>query len=188
MLKFSRLFIISMLLGSGVTAAQPSVGSTLAQQNSKASSNKLQTPITKNELQRFMAVRKDEKMAFGESFSSLQNLWVDIRDGNPPSFLQVTGALRDIGGSLGDAKAAQKAGLLRENLSCERYNDVRSQINRALGVPGIEVDKLFSQLKSGDLSNLGSTVDTESDPKTKALIEPYRTQLLETAALGLVGL
>ncbi|AZI42203.1 hypothetical protein EHF33_05115 [Deinococcus psychrotolerans] len=191
--RFSRLALpLTLVLVSTAAASTPQPSGQLLAQSAGANTpdqtSKPQTPLTQAELSKFLAVRSAERQALGESFSSLQNLWQGIKDGNTPSFLQVTGALRELGGSVGDAKAAQKAALTKQNLSRERFDAVRSQVNRALGVPGVEFDKLFSQLRSGDLSNLGSTVNTDTDPQTKALIEPKRTDLLETAALGLLGL
>ncbi|TSA83030.1 hypothetical protein FNU79_12995 [Deinococcus detaillensis] len=193
--RFSRLALpLTLVLVSTAAASTPQPSGPLLAQSAGAntpdqtSKPQVQAPLTQAELSKFLAVRSAERQALGESFSSLQDLWQGIKDGNTPSFLQVTGALRELGGSVGDAKAAQKAALTKQNLSRERFDAVRSQVNRALGVPGVEFDKLFSQLRSGDLSNIGSTVNTDTDPQTKALIEPKRTDLLETAALGLLGL
>lgn len=195
--RFSPLALpLALVLVStaAASASQPTsqpTGPLLAQSagaNTPDKASKSQAPLTQAELSKFLAVRQAEKDALGDSFSSLQTLWQGVKDGNNPSFLQVTGALRELGGSVGDAKAAQKTALTQQNISRERFDAVRSQVNRALGVPSIEFDKLFSQLRSGDLSNLGGSVNTETDPQTKALIEPKRTELLKTAALGLLGL
>ncbi len=183
MTSLKRLLVLSALLVGAGTAAAQSAPST-----PPAASNSVQVPVTKADLDKFMAVRQAEKDALGESFSSLQAVFEDIKAGNNPGFLKVTGAFAQIGGSVGDARAAQKTALTQQNLSGARFRFVREQVNRALGIPSIDFNKVLSKLKSGDLAGLSSTVSTEADPKTKALIEPQRAALLETAALGLLGL
>ena len=187
MSSLKTLVLLSALLaGAGTVSAQsdatPSAPSHAARRFERAA------PVSGADLQKFMAVRQAEKDALGESFSSLQMIFDDIKAGNNPSFLQVAGALRQIGGSVGDARAAQKTALGEQHLSSARFRFVREQINRALGIPSFDFNKVLSQLKSGNLSDLGSTVRTDADPQTKALIEPQRSDLLKTAPLGLLGL
>ncbi|GAA4023077.1 hypothetical protein GCM10022631_42140 [Deinococcus rubellus] len=187
MSSFKTFVLLSVLLvGAGTVSAQSEPAPKTPPAASANSS--VQSPVTRADLQKFMAVRADEKTALGDSFSSLQTIFDDVRKGNNPSFLQVTGALRQIGGSVGDARAAQKTALGQQNLSSARFRFIRSQINRALGIPSFDLNKVLSKLKGGDFSDLGSTVSTDADPQTKALIEPSRSDLLETAPLGLLGL
>ena len=160
---------------------------TLAQ-NTSTSQAQPQAALTQHELQQFLRIRQDERSALGESFSSLQTIFDDIKNGQAPGFLQVSAALRDVGGSVGDARDAQQAALKREQLPEERFNAIRHQINRALGLPSIEFGTIFSDLKSGTLPSFDEAVKTGVDPQTKALIEPFRSELIATAPLGLLGL
>ena len=187
MSSFKTFVLLSVLLtGTGTVSAQSQAVPNTPPSASPSSS--VQAPVTKADLQKFMDVRQAEKEALGESFSDLQTLFDDIKKGNNPSFLQVAGALRQIGGSVGDARAAQKTALSQHNLSSARFRFIREQINRALGIPSFDFNKVLSQLKSGNFADLGSTVSTDADPQTKALIEPKRSDLLKTAPLGLLGL
>ncbi len=187
MSSLKTLVLLSALLaGAGTVSAQSDATPSAPAKPPAASS--VQAPVSGADLQKFMAVRQAEKDALGDSFSSLQMIFDDIKAGNNPSFLQVAGALRQIGGSVGDARTAQKTALGEQNLSSARFRFVREQINRALGIPSFDFNKVLSQLKSGNLSDLGSTVSTDADPQTKALIEPQRSDLLKTAPLGLLGL
>lgn len=187
MSSLKTFLLLSALLTAAGTVSAQSTSDQSAPGTPPAASS-VQAPVTKVDLQKFMAVRADEKTALGDSFSSLQTIFDDIKKGNNPGFLQVAGALRQIGGSVGDARAAQKTALVQQDLSSVRFRFVREQVNRALGIPSFDFNKVLSKLKSGDLSSLGNTVNTDADPQTRALIEPQRTQLLETAPLGLLGL
>ena len=178
------VLISTLFLGTGAASAQSAPSTPPA----AVSSSKVQAPVTETDIQKFIAVRQAEKDALGDSFSSLQAIFQDIKNGNNPGFLQVTQAFGRLGGSVGEARAAQKTALSQQHLSSARFRFLREQINLALGIPSFDFNKVLSKLKSADLAGLGSTVSTDADPKTKALIEPQRTSLLETAPLGLLGL
>ena len=100
----------------------------------------------------------------------------------------MTGVLRDLGSSVGQARAAQTAGLVREQLSRERYNVIRDGVNRALGVPDIDFGQIATELQGGKVPDFSTTLSAAADPKTTALIQPFKSELTATAALGLLGL
>ncbi len=144
-------------------------------------------PVTQAEVQRFLRVRQDVSTALGGSFTNLQNVWTDIQNGQTPNVLTIVGVLRDVGGSIGRARQAQATALAREGLSPERYAVIRGTVNRALGVPNIDFAQAAAALGSGRLPDLNTTVQTAT-PQERAVVEPSRQGLTQTAALGLLGL
>ncbi len=153
-----------------------------------AATGNVQAPLTRSDVQKFVRIRRDERAALGSSFTSVQNTFQSLQNGQTPTFWQVTGVLRDLGSSVGQARAAQVQGLVREQLSRERYNVIAGGVNRALGVPDIDFGKIASQLQGGKLPDFGNAVNTGTSPQTTALIQPFKTELTATAALGLLGL
>lgn len=98
------VLISTLFLGTGAASAQSAPSTPPA----AVSSSKVQSPVTETDIQKFIAVRQAEKDALGDSFSSLQAIFQDIKNGNNPGFLQVTQAFGRLGGSVGEARAAQK--------------------------------------------------------------------------------
>lgn len=151
-------------------------------------SGNLNAPISRSEVEQFVRVRRLERKALGGSFSSAQSILNDIQNGQTPSFWQFAGAMRDLGTSVGAARQAQVAGLIGQNLSRERYNVIAAGVNRSLGVPEVDFGKIASDIKSGRVPDIDTSVSTGADPQTVKLIEPFKTELTATAALGLLGL
>ncbi len=153
-----------------------------------AVSGNVQAPISKTEIQKFVRIRRSERAALGSSFASVQTTFQRLQNGQTPSLWQITGVLRDLGGSVGQARAAQTAGLQREQLSRERFNVIAGGVNRALGVPDIDFGKIASEVQRGRLPDFSTAVNTGASPQTAALIKPFKSELTATAALGLLGL
>lgn len=145
------------------------------------------TPITQADVRRFASVRRDVSTALGGSLTSLQTVWTDIQNGQTPNILTIVAVLRDAGSSIGRARQAQATALTREGLSAERYAVVRSAVNRALGVPNIDFARAAEALQSGRLPDLNTTVQTATEQE-RNLIAPFRQELTQTAAVGLLGL
>ncbi|WP_240741118.1 hypothetical protein [Deinococcus sp. Arct2-2] len=145
------------------------------------------TPLTKADVQKFVRIRRDVRGALGSSFTGLQTVWTDVQNGATPNILQVVNILREVGGSVGAARTAQNAALAREGMSAERYAAVRNDVNRALGVPSVDFAQAAAALQQGRLPDLNTTVQT-ADPQAQALVNPFKTELLTTAAVGLLGL
>lgn len=153
-----------------------------------AASGNIRAAPSKAEIEKFVRIRRTERAALGSNFGSIQNIFQHLQNGQTPSFWQVTGVLRDVGSSVGAVRAAQTAGLVGEKLSRERYNVLRDNVNRALGLPDVDFGTIAGDLKNGKLPDLNTAVKLEADPKTAALIEPFKKELTATAALGLLGL
>ncbi|WP_322618789.1 hypothetical protein [Deinococcus terrestris] len=144
-------------------------------------------PLTAQDVQRFLAVRRDVQAALGDSFTQLQQVWTDIQQGQSPNILTLAQVLGQVSGSVGAARTAQAQALTREGLTPERYAQIRGAVNRALGVPDIDFAQAAEALRSGRLPDLGTAVQTAT-PEERALVAPYRAELTQTAALGLLGL
>lgn len=152
-----------------------------------AQAGDLAASVTRADVQRFVRVRRDVRDALGGSFTSLQNVWTDIQQGQTPNILTVVGVIQNVGGSIGRARQAQAAALAEENLSAERYAVIRSAVNRALGVPNVDFARATEALGQGRLPDLNTAVQAAT-PEERALVAPYRAELTQTAALGLLGL
>ncbi|TDE86288.1 MULTISPECIES: hypothetical protein [Deinococcus] len=152
-----------------------------------APSGNVNAPVTQADVQRFVRVRRDIRDALGGSFTGLQQVWTEIQNGQTPNVLTVVRVLGDAGSAIGRARQAEAAALSREGLSSERYAVIRSTVNRALGVPNVDFARAAQALQQGRLPDLSTTVQTAT-AEERALVAPYRAELTETAALGLLGL
>ena len=159
-------------------------------QNSQvpATSGDVGAPLTPTEVQKFVRIRRAERAALGNTFSSVQAVFQQIQNGQTPNLWQLTGVLREAGTSLGQVRTAQTASLVREQLSQERFNVIRGRVNRALGVPEVDFGTVANDLLGGKLPDFKQTVRTQADARTTALIAPFKAELSATAALGLLGL
>lgn len=144
-------------------------------------------PVTRADVQRFVRVRRAVRAGLGGSFTSLQNVWADIQQGQTPNILTVVGVIQSAGSSIGRARQAQAAALAGENLSAERYAVIRSAVNRALGVPNVDFARATEAIGQGRLPDLNTAVQAAT-PEERTLVAPYRAELTQTAALGLLGL
>lgn len=174
--------------GSGIEVPQlPGGGTTTAPGDTPAPTGDAAAPLTRADVQSFVEVRGEVRDALGGSFTQLQQVWAEIQQGQTPNILTVYNVIRNVGSSIGQARTAQAAALAREGLSPERYAAIRGTVNRALGVPNIDFAQAAEALGQGRLPDLSTTVQTAT-PEERDLIEPYRAELTQTAALGLLGL
>jgi len=175
--------------GTGIEVPQlPGGGTATTPPNgTPAPTGDVTAPLTRADVQRFVRVRGAVRDALGESFTGLQSVWAEIQQGQTPNVITVFNVIRNAGSSIGRAREAQTASLAREGLSPERYAAIRSAVNRALGVPNIDFSRAAEALGQGRLPDLNTTVQAAT-PQERALIAPYRAELTETAAVGLLGL
>lgn len=171
--------VVPQLPGGGTATTPPN--------DTPAPTGDVTAPLSRADVQRFVRVRRDVRNALGESFTGLQSVWTEIQQGQTPNVITVFNVIRNAGTSIGRAREAQAAALAREGLSAERYAQVRSAVNRALGVPNIDFSRAAESLGQGRLPDLNTTVQAAT-PEERALIEPYRAELTQTAAIGLLGL
>jgi hypothetical protein len=194
----ARNFLVSWQ-GSGPTQSQtqPGTDSGTGVQTPDLSGSNSATPpaqaddvaasVTRADVQSFVRVRRAVREGLGGSFTSLQNVWADIQQGQTPNILTVVGVIQSAGSSIGRARQAQAAALAEENLSAERYAVIRSAVNRALGVPNVDFARATEAIGQGRLPDLNTAVQAAT-PEERTLVAPYRAELTQTAALGLLGL
>ncbi|MFW8625465.1 hypothetical protein [Deinococcus sp. ME38] len=171
------------------TQSQPQPNQTQTDQTQPAGTDTPGTaaPLTRAEVQQFVRVRRKVSAAMGSSFTGVQQVWTDIQNGQNPNLLQVMAVLRDAGSSVGAARQAQSAALAAEGMTPERYAQVRSGVNRALGLPNIDFAQAAQALQSGQLPDLSRDVQTGT-AQERALVQPFQRELTDTVALGLLGL
>ena len=146
-----------------------------------------QAALTTADVQRFVRVRRTVRTAMGNSFDGVQKVFTDIQNGQGPNALTILGVLQGAAGSVGTARTAQQAALAREGMNTLRYNYVRGEVNKALGVPDIDFQKVAQAVTQGKLPDLNTTVRAPS-PATEKLVTPFKSELTATAPLGLLGL
>ncbi|CAM3608227.1 hypothetical protein DESA109040_17680 [Deinococcus saxicola] len=144
-------------------------------------------PLTQSDVQKFVRIRRDVRAALGQSFTGLQTVWAEVQAGRTPNLLTVANVLRQAGSSIGQARAAQSAGLAAQNISAGRYAEVRAGVNRALGVPDIDFAQAAQALQNGQFPRLDRTV-TAASARDRELVAPFKKELEVTAAVGLLGL
>ncbi|MDV6373008.1 hypothetical protein [Deinococcus arenicola] len=168
----------------------PSQNQTTTQNQTTAplpTSSATAAPLTAADVQKFVRIRRDVRAALGQSFTQLQTTWADVQAGQSFNVLTVLNVLRQAGGSVGPARVAQSAGLARENMTPQRYAEVRAGVNRALGVPNVDFAQAAQSLQNGQLPNLDAVVQTAT-AREKQLVAPFQKELETTAAAGLLGL
>jgi hypothetical protein len=171
------------------TQSQPQPNQTQTDQTQPAGTDTPGTaaPLTRAEVQQFVRVRRKVSAAMGSSFTGVQQVWTDIQNGQNPNLLQVMTVLRDAGSSVGAARQAQATALTAEGMTPERYAQVRSGVNRALGLPNVDFAQAAQALQSGQLPDLSREVQTGT-AQERALVQPFQRELTDTVALGLLGL
>ncbi|WP_288434002.1 hypothetical protein [uncultured Deinococcus sp.] len=143
--------------------------------------------VTRSDIEKFVQVRREVRTALGTNFSDLNALWQGIQQGQTPTLIQVVNTIRQTGGSVQAARAAQAQALARENLSPQRYAVIRSAVNRALGLPSIDFAQAANDLQNGRVPDLNRDVQTAT-AQERQLTAPYQRELTETAAMGLLDL
>lgn len=165
----------------GVSAPQPRAGS----------AEDLQAPLTRAEVEKFVRIRREVRVSMGTAFPQLQQIYADIQAGEPLNAWTAVQAVRALGTSVADARAALERGLVDENLSRERYAFVRQKVNLALGLPQVDFAGVLGELArsqgTGSLPDLGGKV-TVATPEEKAMVERFSRELRVTAPLGVLGL
>ena len=144
-------------------------------------------PLTQADVQKFVRVRRQVRSALGPSFGELQQVWQDVQSGQSPSLTQLLAVMHQTADHVGVARQAQQAALAKEGMSNERYAVVRAGVNRALGLPSFDLNRVAEDLQKGRLPDLNTSVKPAT-PQEKALVAPFDPELRASAAAGLLGL
>ncbi|PYE52848.1 hypothetical protein [Deinococcus yavapaiensis] len=143
--------------------------------------------LTGEEVRDFVRIRRSVGQAVGQDLGQFQNLYQDFANGQTPSALEVWNVIRNAGGVIGQARTAQEAALRRENMTQAQYANVRTEVNRVLGLPEVDLGVAAQSLQNLQLPNWDQVV-VPPLPANKRLIDPFVNELRPTAALGLLGL
>lgn len=152
-----------------------------------APTGNINAPMTKADVEKFVRIRRKIQTALGGSFTGLQQLLNDMNNGQQVNVMQVLSVLKESTSSIGAARTAQANALISEGMSLERYAALRSDINRALGLPNIDFAKVADSLQKGQMPDLNKDIQTATEQE-KALVAPFKAELNKTAAAGLLGL
>lgn len=143
--------------------------------------------LSREQVEDFVRVRRSVGDAVGQDLGQFQNLYQDFVSGQAPGALEVWNVIRSAGGVIGQARTAQEAALRRENMTQAQYANVRTEVNRVLGLPEVDLGTAAQSLQNLQLPNWNQVV-VPPLPDNKRLIDPYVNELRPTAALGLLGL
>lgn len=179
--KGKALALLGVLACGGWGAALPTVRGAVTQNAPSVA------PLTKAEVQKFVQIRRAARTSLGPGFAEVQKLWVSIQAGETPTLLQVAGVLRKTAGQVGVARKQQQQLLKQKGLTPQRYAAVRAAVNRALGLPSVDLRQVAQALQNGELPDLSKAVRPAS-AQEKALVAPFATELRASAAAGLLGL
>lgn len=156
--------------------------------------------LTAEQVERFIAVHQAIRTDLGPRWEEIERRYSDVdggeAGGGEPSFREVLGFWRDLGGIASDAKRRQVAALNEQGFSLAEYEWVREQVYAALGMEqlAVGIDEIVDSVKDGGLGGLGDLeeqqrrVEEAVPPENRELVEPYREQLQEWAPLAILGL
>lgn len=184
--KGKALALLGVLACGGWGAALPVVRGAVTQ-SAAAAAPLNKAPLTKAEVQKFVQLRRAARTALGPGFAEVQKLWVSIQAGETPTLLQVAGVLRKTAGQVGAARKQQQQLLKQKGMTPQRYAAVRAAVNRALGLPSVDLQQIAQALQKGELPDPSKAVRPAS-AQEKALVAPFATELRASAAVGLLGL
>lgn len=154
--------------------------------------------LTAEQVERFIAVQDAVREDLGPRWEELQARFedADAGAGQEPSFREVFGFWRELGGLATDAKRRQVEALNEQDFSLAEYEWVREQVYAALGMEqlAVGIDEMVEAMKDGGLGGLGDVEEQQRrlegavPPENRELVEPHREQLEEWAPLAMFGL
>ena len=172
---------IESTISGGPAAPQPRAGR----------ADDLSAPLTRAELEKFVRIRRDVRESMGSAWPRLEQVYNDVQAGQPLDWWTAVQAVRALGESVADARAALERGLVAENLSRERYAFIRQKVNLALGLPQVDLAGVLGELgrsqQTGSLPDLSGKV-TVATPEERKQVEYFAKELRVTAPLGVLGL
>jgi hypothetical protein len=158
--------------------------------------------LTAAQVERFIAVHRTVRGDLGPRWQEVEDRYEDTDGADPggadaePSFTELLGFWRDLGGIATDAKRRQVEALNEQGFSLGEYEWVREQAYLALGMETLAVglDDVVAAAREGgvagmeDLARQQERADDAVPPENRALVEPHREELAEWAPLALLGL
>lgn len=148
-------------------------------------------PMTRAELESFVRVRRAVRAAVGDDFLTIAALQSQLQErlqGQENGILQTLQAVGNLAGAIARGKTAQSEALVKEQMSAQRYAQIRKQVERGLGLPSVDLGQIRQIVQQpADGENWKKFV-TVPKAEERALVAPFAEELKVTAPLGLVGL
>jgi hypothetical protein len=153
--------------------------------------------LTAAQVERFIAVHRTVRGDLGPRWQEVEDRYEDTDGaGAEPSFTEMLGVWRDLGGIATDAKRRQVEALNEQGFSLAEYQWVREQAYLALGMEALAVGfgEVMTAARDGgisgmeDLARRQEQADQAVPPENRALVEPHREELAEWAPLALLGM
>jgi hypothetical protein len=158
--------------------------------------------LTAPQLSRFLAVQEHVKQTLGNRYQELDGKYkalserIDKHQNTALDFPEVVSAYRDLASMYVEAKRAQVASMNNNNFSLDEYKWVRKQAYLAVGMPVMDFDvsEVIDAVKSGKNMDTAKPapatmpIGPSGPEKNKQLVEPYKKELEDNAALSFFGL
>lgn len=153
--------------------------------------------LTAAQVERFLAVQRTVRDDLGPRWQEIEDRYEDAESpAAEPSFTEMLGVWRDLGGIATDAKRRQVEALNEQGFSLAEYQWVREQAYLALGLESLAIGmgEVVTAARDGgipgveDLARRQEEADQAVPPENRALVEPHREELAEWAPLALLGM
>jgi hypothetical protein len=154
--------------------------------------------LTPAQVERLVAVQTHVRQTMGAQFAQLERRYKTLLEKKEASALdlpELISAYRDLAKIWLAGKTAQVEGLNRVGLSLAEYRWIRSQSYSAVGVPlmSMDVAEMIDQAMRGETpveppARFEGAVGPSGPAENQPLIEPFKKQLEENAALAIFGL
>lgn len=153
--------------------------------------------LTAGSIDRFMQTQQTIQTRLGERLRQLEAKYEAIEQrqragGGEPTLGEAIDALKDLTSLFLEAKEAQVDALNAANLSLAEYEWTRGRIYEALGLPiDTTLQTIISDISAGrapDLDNIQNPPEVVVPEKNRELVERYREQLTNNAALAFFAL
>ena len=153
--------------------------------------------LTPSQVERLVRVQTRVRNRLGERVADMERKYKELLEKKEATAFDLPtliAAYRDLAASWVEGKRAQVEALNEAGFSLAEYRWVRGQAYRALGIPMMEIDvaQMIEDAKSGQPTQPPGTISGSFGPggpeQNQKLVEPYRKQLENSAALASFGL
>lgn len=153
--------------------------------------------LTAAQVERFVRVQRAVRASLGRRFAEMEQKYKTLlakKEATVVDVPQLVAAYRDLAAAWMDAKRAQIEALNAAGFSLEEYRWVRRQVYAAVGLPILDLDvgRLVENIQKGTAeeapAELAGSVGPGGPEVNQRLVEPYRGELEDNAALASFGL
>lgn len=153
--------------------------------------------LTAAQVERFVRVQRAVRASLGRRFAEMEQKYKTLlakKEATVVDVPQLVAAYRDLAAAWMDAKRAQIEALNAAGFSLEEYRWVRRQVYAAVGLPILDLDvgRLVENIQKGTAeeapAELAGSVGPGGPEVNQRLVDPYRGELEDNAALASFGL